>query len=107
MTTQGRVQCMRGVATTEYIIILLAIAVILISVTVNLGGTVKALWTGALDGDVNDLSSVASEAAEGVESMHDGPECPYVYNAGTGRWHDPANGHSFVSFEDASTSGCS
>ena len=71
-----------GVATTEYIIILLAIAVILIC-DGQLGGTVKALWTGTLDG--NSTTSRRSRAKpQRVDGMYDGPECPYVYNASTG-----------------------
>ena len=100
MIIQGQVQLPRGVATTEYLILLLAIGVILISVVVNLGGTVHALWGGALSGGLDDLATHADDMSLGLD-------CPYVYNEGTERWHDPANGHSFVSFEEASTSGCS
>jgi len=103
MGTKGPAETRKGVATTEYIILLLAIAVILASVVVNLGGTVKALWAGSLDGGIEDLAATAGD----IDDMNDDPPCPYEYDAGTGRWHDPANGYSFVTFEDASAANCS
>jgi hypothetical protein len=83
-------------------ILLVAIAVILVSVVINLGGTVNALWASSLEDGLGTLSA----AAEGIGDMDDAP-CPYAYDAGTGRWHDPANGYAFVTFEEAAEANCS
>ena len=104
MRTKLKQDRRRGVANTEYIILVLAIAVILVSVVVNLGATVKALWSGSLEGGMTDLS----ETAEHVDAMDDAPPpCPYEFDSGTGRWHNPSDGYAFVTFEDASAANCS
>ena len=93
-----------GAATTEYIIVLLAIAVILVTVVTGLGGTVKSLWANTLDASITDLST----AADAVGDMDDSAApCPYSYSPDTGRWHDPANSYGFVTFEDAVAANCS
>lgn len=90
----------KGVATTEFTVILVAIAVIMVSVVVNVGGSVQSLWAAAAnDGGLSDLSSA-------IEDMNDEPPCPFEYSPETGRWHDPANDYAFISFEDASAANC-
>ena len=83
---------------------LLAIVVILVTVVTGFGGTVKSLWANTLDASLTELSA----AAHAVGDMDDSAApCPYSYDAGTGRWHDPANGYGFVTFEDAAAANCS
>lgn len=85
---------------------LLAIVVILVTVVTGFGGTVKSLWANTLDGSLTELSAAAD--ADAVGDMDDSAApCPYSYDAGTGRWHDPANGYGFVTFEDAAAANCS
>jgi Flp pilus assembly pilin Flp len=99
-TTENRA----GVATTEYIIVLLAIVVILVTVVTGFGGTVKALWANTLDGSLTELSA----AGHAVGDMDDSAApCPYSYSPATGRWHDPANSYGFVTFEEAAAANCS
>jgi len=104
MRTNGTFESRKGVASTEYIILLVAIAVVLVALVVNVGGTVNSLWAGTLDGGLEDLSAAAYDS---IGSMDDSAPCPYAYDEGTGRWHDPTDGYSFVSFEDASAANCS
>lgn len=99
-TTESRA----GVATTEYVIVLFAIAVILVTVVTGFGGTVKSLWANTLDEGLTQLSA----AADGIGDMDDSAaSCPYSYDPGTGRWHDPANGYGFVTFDEAAAANCS
>jgi Flp pilus assembly pilin Flp len=92
-----------GNALTEYVILLLAIAVTLITVIVEYGRSVDPEWRGA---DSNSAWDQISSNLPGGSGPGDGGGCPYYYNHATGRWHDPES-HLFVSFDDAGSAGCS
>jgi Flp pilus assembly pilin Flp len=93
----------RGNALVEYVILLLAIAIFLLTAVVEYGESVDAEWRGA---DNQSAWSEVSSGLGGGGGDSSGAPCPYYYNAATGRWHDPET-HLFVSFEDAGGHGCS
>ncbi len=107
MRGNRRAETRTGVATTEFTVILVAVAVILIAVVVNYGGNVNALWAAAAtDGGLETLSGAVEDSIADMGDDDD-PPCPYEYNASTGRWHDPGNDGAFVSFDDAAAANCS
>jgi hypothetical protein len=87
---------------TEYVILIVVIAIVCAQLVLQYGASVKALWEGAESDSVwEDVSS-----SVGGSSGGDGdPGCPYYFNAATGRWHDPAT-NLFVPFDDANSHGC-
>ena len=93
----------RGNALTEYLILLMAIAVVLLGIVVQYGHDLDAEWRNTDDstGPIDEVASSIGEDGEGPES-----ECGFYFNSSTGRWHDP-DSHLFVSFETAAAAGCS
>ncbi len=89
----------------EYIILLCAMGVLLLTIVVEYGDAVEAEWSRADDSSVwQDVESGLDEGPEGTGETDDG--CSgYYYNSATGRWHD-ASTHLFVSFADAEAAGC-
>lgn len=92
-----------GNALLEYIILLIAVAVFVLSIVVEYGRNVEGEWRQT---DEDGAWDSISENLEGDGTDPGDTPCPYYYNAATGRWHDPAT-HLFVSFDDAATNGCS
>jgi ABC-type cobalt transport system substrate-binding protein len=90
----------RGTATTEYVILLMAIAIIALALVLNYGQTLKAKWQGD---DGAGLSAVTDTITADPSDSGDG--CNYYFNPATGRWHDPDT-NLFVSFDSASAAGC-
>ena len=91
-----------GNAMLEYVILLIAIAVFVLALVVEYGKSVQDEFTGA---DDNAAWDQIAANLEGGPGDGDTP-CPFYYNPATGRWHDPAT-HLFVSFDNATSSGCS
>ena len=92
----------RGNALVEYLILLVAVAIIALSLIINFGAEIKALFMLA-ELQADDVTVVAEGI--GGPGHEPGPSCPYYYNPATGRWHDPDT-HLFVSFDDAGGAGC-
>lgn len=86
----------RGAALTEYVLGLLAIAIMVIGIVVQYGHDLDAEWRNT-DDSSGPLEEVVSDLEEG---------CNFYFNDMTGRWHDSETG-LFVSFDDAADSGCS
>ncbi len=89
----------------EYIILLCAVGVLLLTIVVEYGDSVEAEWSRADDSSVwSDVESGLDADGDGGDAADDG--CAgYYYNSATGRWHD-AETHLFVSFADAEAAGC-
>ncbi|MEE2830188.1 MAG: hypothetical protein VX498_13455 [Myxococcota bacterium] len=95
----------RGTATTEYTVILVALAIVVMSVVVQFGGSVKSLWAAAaLDSGLDGLNIALNDSL--IEDSEE-PPCPFEFSSDTGRWHDPNDEYSMVSFDDASSANCS
>ncbi|MCP4872326.1 MAG: hypothetical protein GY898_26800 [Proteobacteria bacterium] len=86
----------RGVASTEFVLILVLIAVVAIAITTQFGAKVDAKWRA---------TESESTLDEVVSTVTDSG-CTLDFNEDTGRWHDPETG-LFVSFEAAEAGGCS
>ena len=88
----------------EYIILVVAVAVLLMTILVEYGATVDAKWRGATENSAWDTveSSLNDGSGPGGE---DGAGCPNYYNSATGRWHD-SESHLFVPFAEAEAAGC-
>ena len=93
-----------GAAMFEYVILLMAVAIFLITVVVEYGNAVEDEWAQTDENPAWD--SISENLAGGATADGADSPCPYYYNAATGRWHDPAT-HLFVSFDDAGGAGCS
>ncbi len=93
-----------GNAMFEYIILLIAIAVFVLTAVVEYGNSVHGEFSGADSNPAWD--AIAANLEGGADGTGGDSPCPYYYNASTGRWHDP-NTHLFVSFDDAGGAGCS
>jgi len=87
---------------TEYVILLIAIAIFALSIAVEYGRSVESQFAGANEAPA--WNQIASNLDGGSGPGSGG--CPFYYNASTGRWHDPST-NLFVSFDDAGSSGCS
>lgn len=91
-----------GNALVEYVILLIAVSIFVLTIVLEYGQSVEGEWARTNEDSAWDTVSENLEGGDG-----DGDEgCPYYYNPATGRWHDPDT-HLFVSFEDAGGSGCS
>jgi hypothetical protein len=97
---QIKVQRSRGNALVEYVILLMAVFLLVATLVMQYGHDVQDAWA---TGD-----NTASAAEEVVSNLPDGDGggCSAYYNAATGRWHD-SESNLFVSFDDASSMGCS
>ncbi len=104
MQLRRRADRRAGNALFEYLILLVAIAVFLITIVVEYGNSLEAEWSGADNNPAWD--SIAENLDGGPDGTDGDSPCPYYYNAATGRWHDPDT-HLFVSFDDAGGAGCS
>jgi hypothetical protein len=103
ITTSPRPADLRaGNATLEYVILLTAVAVFVLTIVLEYGNSVQNEFSGA---DDNAAWDQIAANLEGGSDGEDGP-CPYYYNPATGRWHDPST-HLFVSLDNATSSGCS
>lgn len=91
-----------GNAMLEYVILLIAVSVFVLSIVLEYGNSVQNEFSGAEDNAAWD--QIAVNLAGGSDG-EDTP-CPYYYNPATGRWHDPGT-HLFVSYDNATSSGCS
>lgn len=91
-----------GNAMLEYVILLIAVSVFVLSIVLEYGNSVQNEFSGAED------NAAWDQIAANLEGDGDGEDtpCPYYYNPATGRWHDPAT-HLFVSYDNATSSGCS
>ncbi len=94
-----------GNALVEYIILLVAVAVLLMTILVEYGAEVDRTWRQTDEDSVwDDVESGLDEYVPG--SGADGEnDCPHYFNSATGRWHDSET-NLFVSFSDAEASGC-
>jgi len=90
-----------GNAATEYVILLMAVAIIALAIVMDYGQAIAGQFAGA-DGDAG-LSSV--DAGISGDAGSNDTACGFYFNPATGRWHDPAT-NLFVSFDDASAGGC-
>lgn len=88
----------------EYIILLVAVSVLLITILVEYGAEVDRTWRLADEDSVwDDIESGLDEYVPG--EGEDGSDCPHYFNSATGRWHDSET-NLFVSFSDAEDAGC-
>ena len=94
----------RGNAMTEYLILLVAIAIFVLTAVVEYGNEVESEWGGADQDPAWD--AIAENLEGGADGAGSDSPCPYYYNASPGRWHDPAT-HLFVTFDEAGGAGCS
>lgn len=94
-------QNQRGNALVEYVILLCAVFLLVVSLVAQYGGDVQDAWAQS-----DDTAAAAEEVVSNLDG--DGSEggCNAYYNAATGRWHDNET-NLFISFDDASASGCS
>lgn len=95
-------QTQRGNALIEYVILLCALFLLVVTLVVQYGGDVQDAWAQA-----DDTTAVADEVVSNLDGGDDdGGGCSAYYNAATGRWHDSET-NLFISFDDAAASGCS
>ena len=62
-------------------------------------------FESGVSGLADDVYALLS--GEGIGEVTPGrSECPYTYDARTGRWHDESDDYKMVTFSEASASGC-
>ena len=84
---------MQGQAFTEYLILLVGIALSALGMVVSYGGEVKAAWEEAVLFEGWDLSALEDD------------DCPYGFSEATGRFYDTTT-NLFVSNHRAGLMGC-
>ena len=99
-----REQPQAGNALVEYIILVVAMGVLLLTIVVEYGASVDGHWR--LADEDSAWEDIESGLSDGGGDGEDGDGCSgYYYNSATGRWHDAAT-NLFVSFSDAEDAGC-